>query len=721
MIDRLGPIEKERREVLMTISEKLSGIEGLVRVSTDKNKFNSGLALYKTQGVRDAYAKIEENMAVCYGMVIDEYHRQNYSCMMSLDLGYKSIVDWSCDCQSLLTQSANMNPQICGHVVATALKGLELLKDPDSQVPEMEGVMVRPNLHVGMASGRNGFMKMNFKIEGINPKDYRKVYNAYKEGNRGYLLKDGNYLDLSDEKLSKTLQLIDLLGVYNEMEAIKIPETKALYLDELLEDGFDFIDGRKYVTNVINKLNKSQAATFEVPSHLKKVLRPYQIEGFEFLNTLDGYAFGGLLADDMGLGKTLQIITFLLAHQGAKSLIITPTALVYNWKSELERFAPTLKVGVLHGNKAVREKVFAERKQYDVLLTTYTTFKNDEASYRIVPFDYCIIDEAQMIKNPDAKITEAIKKVQAGVRFALTGTPIENNLLELWSIFDFIMPGYLYSRLRFQNIFINDPKNRSALKQLIKPFLLRRTKKEVLTELPDKIEQKIVVPLEGEHQRVYKGYLKLIKRKISETGQNPMALFSYLTKLRQLSLAPEIMIKNYEGKSSKLEVLINLIEEAGEQKILVFSQFTTVLGQISKRLEKEGISYSYLDGKISSKERIARVDAFNQDETIKVFLISLKAGGTGLNLTSASMVIHFDPWWNPAAQNQASDRAYRMGQKNAVNIIHLIAKGTVEERVLYLQESKKELIEEMLSGEMDDSHVLKNLSQEELMALLLEE
>ena len=375
-------------------------------------------------------------------------------------------------------------------------------------------------------------------------------------------------------------------------------------------------------------------------------------------------------------------------------------------------------MGILHAVKSEREKILDNIDNYDVLLTTYTTYKNDMDKYKNINFDYCIIDEAQNIKNPDAIITKAIKNVNAKVRFALTGTPIENNLIELWSIFDFIMPGYLYNKSKFKSIFVNNDKNIIELKKLIKPFILRRTKKEVITELPDKIEQKIIIDLEKEHKRAYKGYVNLITRKIKENNQDSITVFSYLTKLRQLCLSPELMVKNYQGRNSKLDVLINIIKDSSNEKILVFSQFTKVLEVIGKRLNEENILYSYLDGKTSAKDRVKLVEEFNTNNN-KVFLISLKAGGTGLNLTSANIVVHFDPWWNPAVEDQASDRAHRIGQKNVVNVIKLIAKDTAEERVINLQETKKELIEDVINGNLDNSSTLKNLSKDDIIDLFM--
>lgn len=691
-------------------------IEEIIRSHTDKNKFNTGFSFFKRNLVINDYSKVDGDNITFYATVIDENHRNNYTAIISINTKTRVISNMSCDCHSLLS---NTKPQICSHIVATVLNGLENLNKETNDEYIDENITINPNITLDISQSRNGYMGMKLNIEGVDSNEYRDIFSSYKNNNRLYRMKNGAYLDLKDNDLEQAFKLIDILNIYNDFDNMKIPNNKAIYLEKLIEDeDLSFVNGSKYVSNVVKKFDKVKSKNYEVPKDLNATLRDYQVSGFEFFKTLSDYQFGGILADEMGLGKTIQTIAFLLSNKDKKSIVITPTALIYNWKNELEKFAPTLKVGLLHAAKSEREKILDNIDNYDVILTTYTTYKNDIDKYKNINFDYCIIDEAQNIKNPDAIITKAIKNVNAKVRFALTGTPIENNLMELWSIFDFIMPGYLYNKSKFKSIFVNNDKNIIELKNLIKPFILRRTKKEVITELPDKIEQKIIIDLEKEHKRAYKGYVNLITRKIKENNQDNITVFSYLTKLRQLCLSPELMVKNYQGKNSKLDVLINIINDSSDEKILVFSQFTKVLEVIGKRLNEENISYSYLDGKTSAKDRVKLVEEFNTNNN-KVFLISLKAGGTGLNLTSANIVVHFDPWWNPAVEDQASDRAHRIGQKNVVNVIKLIAKGTAEERVINLQETKKELIEDVINGNLDNSSTLKNLSKDDIIDLFM--
>ena len=691
-------------------------IEEIIRSHIDKNKFNTGFSFFKRNLVINDYSKVDGDNITFYATVIDENHRNNYTAIISINTKTRVISNMSCDCHSLLS---NTKPQICNHIVATVLNGLENLNKETNDEYIDQNITINPNITLDISQSRNGYMSMKLNIEGVDSNEYRELFSSYKNNNRLYRMKNGAYLDLKDNDLEQAFKLIDILNIYNDFDNMKIPNNKAIYLEKLIEDeDLSFVNGSKYVSNVVKKFDKVKSKNYEIPKDLNATLRDYQVSGFEFFKTLSDYQFGGILADEMGLGKTIQTIAFLLSNKDKKSIVITPTALIYNWKNELEKFAPTLKVGLLHAAKSEREKILDNIDNYDVILTTYTTYKNDIDKYKNINFDYCIIDEAQNIKNPDAIITKAIKNVNAKVRFALTGTPIENNLMELWSIFDFIMPGYLYNKSKFKSIFVNNDKNIIELKNLIKPFILRRTKKEVITELPDKIEQKIIIDLEKEHKRAYKGYVNLITRKIKENNQDNITVFSYLTKLRQLCLSPELMVKNYQGKNSKLDVLINIINDSSDEKILVFSQFTKVLEVIGKRLNEENISYSYLDGKTSAKDRVKLVEEFNTNNN-KVFLISLKAGGTGLNLTSANIVVHFDPWWNPAVEDQASDRAHRIGQKNVVNVIKLIAKGTAEERVINLQETKKELIEDVINGNLDNSSTLKNLSKDDIIDLFM--
>lgn len=575
------------------------------------------------------------------------------------------------------------------------------------------------SIRIGLGEEINHYLEFSFKIDGINEKEYKNIIKAFKDNKRFYKLGNGNFINLEEQETKDTFKLMESLGFTSDFNRMQINTNKALYIENLMTDKkLPYIEGIEKISKISGKIKSIDEEKIEIPKHLNATLRDYQIDGLNWFKTLEKCGFGGILADEMGLGKTLQTITFLLSENDKKSLIITPTSLVYNWKKEFEKFAPSLKIAVAHGSKKEREKIVSNIDSYDVILTTYGSLRNDLEKYEEINFDYCIIDEAQNIKNPTAISTDAVKSINAHSKFALTGTPIENNLLELWSIFDFIMPGYLYSLRKFDAIFIKDESQLENLKKMIKPFILRRTKKQVIKELPDKIEKEFLVELNREQKKAYAIYADYTKKKLEEQN-NKITVFSYLTKLRQLCLDPSIVIDDYSGKSSKIEACLEIIKDYTqiENKVLVFSQFTTVLKNIGEKLDKNNIKYVYLDGQTKAEERLRLVDEFNKSKEINVFLISLKAGGTGLNLTSANTVIHFDPWWNPAVENQASDRAHRYGQREVVEVIKLIAKGTIEEKIVKLQENKKELIDDIINNDLSQGNILKGLSEKDILDL----
>ncbi|WML34178.1 DEAD/DEAH box helicase [Clostridium sp. OS1-26] len=569
----------------------------------------------------------------------------------------------------------------------------------------------------------NGYLKFNYNIGDIDRTELNNIYESYKSNNRFYKTKDNRFIGFEDDGMIGFFNLIETLDNDKNIEkdSIKIEKSKALYIWESLNNkNYKLGKGINLIKDIEKKLIEINASEIALPKNLKAILREYQVSGFKWFKSLSELEFGGILADEMGLGKTVQTIAFLTSEENKKSLIITPTSLIYNWKDEIDRFAPRLKVGIAHGSIKEQEKVLDKLEEYEVILTTYGTLRNSIEKYSDIQFDYCIIDEAQNIKNPTTQSTRAIKEIKAKVKFALTGTPIENNLTELWSIFDFIMPGYLYSKETFDEKFISDCGcDLDNLKLLIKPFILRRTKKEVIKDLPDKIEKKILVEMPAAQKAIYSSYIKEVRGKIKNNFDGKIEVFSYLTKLRQICLDPSLIFDEYKGGSGKIKVAMSLIEEqiVSGGKLLLFSQFTSALKKISESLNEKGIQYFYLDGSTESKERIRLVNEFNNSDKIKVFLISLKAGGTGLNLTSASLVIHFDPWWNPAVENQATDRAHRIGQRNVVEVVKLVARGTIEEKIILLQEHKKELIDNIITGELKNSDIINKLSKEELMKL----
>jgi SNF2 family DNA or RNA helicase len=515
------------------------------------------------------------------------------------------------------------------------------------------------------------------------------------------------YLNIKDSDLDK--------------EKILLSRYNALYIEQSTMDKGLKIEKDKKFKELISNLSEVKDEEVEPKEEINKIMRDYQKFGFKWLKTLAKCGFGGILADEMGLGKTLQAISFIQSEteQGEKlpSLVVAPTSLVYNWKDEVEKFAPDLKTLVISGDKKERREKLKEIYKYDIILTSYPLIRRDIEDYEEIQFKYCFLDEAQHIKNPNSINSKAVKELKAKAYFALTGTPIENSLTELWSIFDFIMPGYLMSHSKFSHKYegpIVKDNNLMALKELnkhIKPFMLRREKKDVIKELPPKIEHKIVVEMTKEQKKLYAAYLTQSKEEVDmeirEKGfkNSRFKILSILTRLRQICCDPTTFVDNFKGESGKMEALDDLLEDSikSGNRILLFSQFTSVLKNIEKRLKKNKIEYMYLDGQTPMEDRGGLVKSFNEGEG-KVFLISLKAGGTGLNLTAADTVIHFDPWWNPAVEEQASDRAHRIGQKKTVQVIKLIARGSIEEKIYELQQKKKEIIKNVMDSEIKEEN-----------------
>lgn len=581
---------------------------------------------------------------------------------------------------------------------------------------------------------KTDMLEFSLHYEDMQPSELFALLASYKLKKRYHRLENGAFipLDSTDLQIVNTLlEQLDLNPADIENKVIELPKYRAMYIDSLARESSDFHLGRDHsFKKMVQDILEPQDVEYPIPEGIQGKLRDYQKVGFKWLKSLASYGFGGILADDMGLGKTLQVITFLMSEKESEnipSLVVAPTSLVYNWQQEVERFAPALKVMIISGNQEERQEQLNHIDEVDLAVTSYALMKRDIEFYESRIFKYCFIDEAQHIKNPNTLNAKSVKKIRAKGYFALTGTPIENTLTELWSIFDFIMPGYLKTHKFFSNQFeIPISKNREgeALTELgrcIKPFILRRMKKAVLKELPEKIESRMVNEMTEEQAKLYAAWILQVKTEFENEVQNhgfaksQIKILSLLTRLRQLCCHPSLFIANYHGGSGKLEMLTELLEDAvsGGHRILLFSQFTGMLAIIKQELESRNIGYYYLDGSTKAEERIKLVNSFNGGEK-DVFLISLKAGGTGLNLTGADMVIHYDPWWNPAVEEQATDRAYRIGQKNSVQVCKLITKNTIEEKIYELQQKKREMIDALIQpGE----NFLAKMSEEEIRKL----
>lgn len=602
-------------------------------------------------------------------------------------------------------------------------------------------VLPTPRVKIGVSIEGN-LLEFEMQSEDMPMEELAEILSKYNRKKHYYRLKDGTFIQMGAEldgvlNISKTLQLkeSDL-----KKGKIAIPKYRALYLDGTAKEfGMDIRKDRNF-KNLVRNMKTAEENDFEIPVSLDSVLRNYQKAGFLWLKTLMQNGFGGILADDMGLGKTLQVIALLLsvyeekkkksAFQDTKQIlafIVAPASLVYNWKKEMEHFAPELSVVMITGSAQERKERIKEAASEQILITSYDLLKRDLAEYQKKEFQIQVIDEAQYIKNASAQASKAVKNISAGFKVALTGTPIENRLSELWSIFDYLLPGFLYTYTRFREELetpIVGNENEEAMKrlrQMIQPFVLRRLKKDVLTDLPDKLEKVVYASLEGEQKRLYAahvGRLKLFLENQSEAELKTAKIYvlSELTKLRQLCCNPALLYEDYRADSAKLELCMETIRMAAEggHKVLVFSQFTSNFELLEKRLEAEQLAWYRLTGATKKEERISLVEQFNKNK-VPVFLISLKAGGTGLNLTAADIVIHYDPWWNLAVQNQATDRAHRIGQKNIVTVYKLIMKDTIEEKIIALQEKKSDLAEQVLGGE---GMAEIGFSREELLELL---
>ena len=566
----------------------------------------------------------------------------------------------------------------------------------------------------------------------------------YKLKKKYHRLKDGSFINLENneniefiENMTKDID-IDYSQIKNK--EIRLPVYRAFYLEKILEKNKStkLIKEDSYKGFVMGLQKAKEEISEDIPKNLNAELREYQKLGYSWLKNLEEYKLGGILADDMGLGKTVQVLSVICSYlENSKnkkpSIVVCPSSLTLNWQSEINKFTNNITSIVIHGNLEERQQQIKDIPNYNIAITSYELLKRDIEEYKKYNYDfkYIIADEAQYIKNNNTKNAKAIKDIKADTKYALTGTPIENSLSELWSIFDFIMPGYLFSYKKFKELYetpivrLNDEEATDRLKRLINPFILRRIKKEVLTELPDKTISVLNSDMDEEQRSIYLSYLTKARKDVEEElkdntiEQNQIKILALLTRLRQICCHPSLFIENYLGESGKLNQCIEIIKDgvSSGHKILLFSGYTSMFDIIEKRIKNEGIEYLKLTGQTKVTERLDLVDEFNNNEKIKVFLISLKAGGTGLNLTGADMVIHYDPWWNLSAENQATDRTYRIGQKRNVQVYKLITKNSIEEKIYDLQKRKEMLIDNMLSK---NETFLSKLSKEDILQLFSE-
>lgn len=646
----------------------------------------------------------------------------------------------------------------------------------------------RMSLNVGVTL-ESDLLNVGFELEGLPADELLAVLQTYQTKKKYHRLKNGAFLPFDDQELCRALDFVEEIQL-TPREIAKgsavLPRYRAVQLSNAMrrtDDGIYFEKDRPF-QELMKQIRSIGDDEQPLPQGLRGVLRDYQKAGYQWLGSMAELGFGGILADDMGLGKTLEMISLLLreaekaeeAENGdgkragdnrrILAMVVCPASLILNWERELQRFAPGLSPYVIIGAAAVRRKQINGLRQLSesergrcVVITSYDLLKRDLDDYKEIPFQYHVIDEAQYIKNNTTKNAKAVKRLESACRFALTGTPVENRLSELWSIFDFLMPGYLqtynYFKERYETPIVKekDEGRMEMLKRQIMPFVLRRLKSKVLSELPEKVESVICAPMSEKQRELYLANLIRMRQAldsgVENLGQDGTAdmdegldetlgslgagesaaaadagegtktgkfqILSMLTRLRQLCCHPSLCYEEYEGGSGKLETCMELIHEAAEggHRILLFSQFTSMLDILAQRLNKEKIDFYMLTGKTDKLLRQKLVNQFN-DNQVPVFLISLKAGGTGLNLTGADVVIHYDPWWNRAARNQATDRAHRIGQKNSVQVYELISEGSIEEKIMNLQQSKGELADAIIG---ENSSLLSSMDEQELADL----
>ena len=572
-----------------------------------------------------------------------------------------------------------------------------------------------------------GALRLELTVDEEPVEDVLAIVEALRARRRYFMLRGGEVLDLSG--LEEWAALAEVLqeerdGVAGP-GAVRLELYRAAYLVSLVGAGGLPVAVEEGVRRLVDALSGDGE---DCPVPLAGVLRGYQARGFRWLLALYQARMGGILADDMGLGKTVQIIALLLwiqqsGQEKKPALVVAPSSLVYNWQAELERYAPGLRSAVVEGHQAARARQIREaRESVDVLITSYPLMRRDIASLAENAFSVAVLDEAQYVKNPASVSALTAKQLRAGARFALTGTPMENHPGELWSLFDFALPGYLGGLARFMHRY-GAGQNTEALRKMAAPFLLRRLKREVLADLPDKLETRLLAEMTPEQRRVYTAALHRLDRRMDallaqgSLQRERMEVLSVLTELRQICCHPALCLPDYSASSGKMDLLMDTLPGALEagRRAMVFSQFTGMLRLLQRRMEAAGITCLYLDGDTPNKERMRLVRRFNEGEG-DVFLISLRAGGFGLNLTGADMVVHYDPWWNPAVEDQATDRAHRIGQTKVVQVYRLITRRSIEEQVAGLGERKRALFEAVVDGSAQSAAA--QIGDEELRELL---
>ena len=570
--------------------------------------------------------------------------------------------------------------------------------------------------------GDDNLINYSFNVDNLAMPEINEILEGLKLKKKYYRLKNGDLIKLLNNKELNSFNdlLTDLKVKELTNNTLEFPLTKVFYLNSLKNKQYDFLTYDSSFKNFLDNFHKYHNIKLDFSSRDNVQLRDYQKIGVKWLYTLYKTHLGGILADEMGLGKTYEAICFIKEvlnnNINSKILIITPTSLIYNWEKEFNKFAPDKKYLVIYDNKKKRKSLYDCYDSYNIFITSYGLVRNDNEYYLDKKFAVCLIDEAQTIKNYYTLLSSKIKNIKAQTKIALTGTPLENSILDLWNIFDFILPGYLGNLEDFLKRYHN-LENLDELKCLIEPFILRRTKKDVIKDLPDKIEKNIYLDLSDTTKALYLKTLNNAKKELN-AHSSKFEILALLVRLRQICIDPHLIYDNYPEESVKMLKLLEIVKSylRENHKILIFSSFKTVIDNVGNLFKENNITFYKITGTVKSNERSKMVSSFNNDNT-NCFLITLKAGGVGLNLTSADIVIHLDIWWNPQVEKQATDRAHRLGQKKVVTVLRLITKGTIEENILKLQEQKSILSKELINSTLDNK--LFSLSKEDIKNLLM--
>ena len=750
-------IPNEYKIILSTLKE--NGIKNFEFKKENLNIFKNGLLnkinnnILLSENIEDVIINVKPNISLYF-----DINRDIVSC--EIKLKYKNTTIDYFDKENNIVRDVEYENELISKLISnnfTIENNKILLKDIDNigyfiskgiedfneyniyttEKLDKINVIKESKIRNNFSIGKDGIMSYNFNTDNININELDKVFDSLKRKKKYYKLKNGNIIDLENNT-----ELNELNNIFDDLELsskdsngnIIIPKYRAFYIDSLKHNKYKSIDTDNSFNTFINNFKKYRDIDIKLSKEDNKILRDYQKDGVKWLYTIYKCDLGGILADEMGLGKSIQTICFikqlLKEKEDAKIMIVCPTSLVYNWQKEFEKFGKELKYVVVHEGKEKRKEIINRFDEYNIFITSYGLIRNDNDEYEDKYFELCIIDEAQAIKNYQANMTKEIKKIKAKTKIALTGTPLENSVLELWSIFDFIMPGYLNSIVKFRSLYgIKDVDDESMdrlqkLNYQIKPFILRRKKCDVYKDLPDKIENNIYLDLPDIQKTLYLKELKESKEEIEDLIETEgfkrarFKILQLLMKLRQICVDPNIRYTNYKGESIKIEKLLEIVKDyiSEGHKILIFSSFKIVVDRVQELFNKNNITNYMIAGDVKSKTRMELVEKFNNDDT-NCFLITLKSGGTGLNLTGADVVIHLDIWWNPQVENQATDRAHRIGQKNKVTVLKLITKGTIEERIIELQNKKKILSENLIEGK-NKSDILSSLDEKDIKTLL---